>query len=51
MDRIKIENHGGIGILWLVGWLFTTGYLGLGFWRAVLAFVIWPYELGLSFAA
>jgi len=34
------------GSLWFVGWLFTIGYVGLPFWKAVLALVIWPYFLG-----
>ena len=48
--RIKIEQHSSIGLLWCVGWLFTIGYLHLGFWRGVLAIVIWPYYLGDYFA-
>jgi hypothetical protein len=37
-----------IGPVWLIGWLFTIGFLGPSFWRAVLAIVIWPYFLGVS---
>lgn len=33
-------------MLWLGGWLFTIGFAHLGFWKAVLALVIWPYFLG-----
>lgn len=36
------------GSLWFAGWLFTVGYLGLHFWRAVLALVVWPYFLGVA---
>lgn len=36
----------GIGMLWFGAWLFTLGYAQLGFWKAVLALVIWPYFLG-----
>lgn len=32
--------------LWLIGWLFTIGYLHPTFWKAVLAILIWPYLLG-----
>lgn len=32
--------------LWLCGWLFTIGFLGLSFWSGVLAVFIWPYYLG-----
>lgn len=46
MEKIRIEKHGGIGLLWIAGWLFTIGYLEQPFWRAVLALVIWPYDIG-----
>ena len=50
-QRIRIEQHGGLGLIWLAGWLFTIGYLELGFWRGVLALVVWPYYLGVDMAA
>ncbi len=50
MERIKIEQHSSIGLLWFVGWLFTIGYLDLGFWQGVLAIIVWPYFLGAHFA-
>lgn len=34
------------GMLWFGGWLFTIGIAHLGFWKAVLGLVIWPYFLG-----
>ena len=50
-QRIRIEQHGGLGLIWLAGWLFTIGYLDLGFWRGVLALIVWPYYLGVDMAA
>ena len=50
-QRIRIEQHSGLGIVWFAGWLFTIGYLDLSFWRGVLAIVVWPYFLGVDFAA
>ena len=50
-QRIKIEQHSGLGLAWLAGWLFTIGYLDLGFWRGVLGLIVWPYFLGADFAA
>jgi uncharacterized membrane protein len=44
MDKIRIEQH-SFG-LWLLGWLFTIGFLHLGFWKAILALVLWPYDIG-----
>lgn len=34
------------GTAWFAGWLFTIGFAQLGFWKAVLGLVIWPYFLG-----
>jgi hypothetical protein len=34
------------GMLWIGGWLFTIAFAVLGFWKAVLALIIWPYFLG-----
>lgn len=35
-----------IGPIWLIGWLFTIGYLGPSVWKAILALLFWPYFLG-----
>lgn len=47
MEKIKIENHSFSMGMWIVGWLFTIGFVGLSFGKGVLAIVIWPYYLGL----
>lgn len=47
--RIKVEQHSVSGAAWFAGWLFTIGYLHLTFWKAVLAIVLWPYYLGVTF--
>ena len=52
-DRGSRGHVGGSaagGSLWLIGWLFTLGYLHLPFWRAVLGLIIWPYFLGAGVA-
>lgn len=46
MERIQIEQHSSVGLLWFGGWLFTIGYLQLMFWKSVLAILLWPYYLG-----
>ncbi len=51
METVKVENHSLSGGLWFIGWLFTIGFLGLSFWKGVLALVVWPYYLGVYFAA
>lgn len=49
-DRIKIEQHSFTGSLWIIGWLFTIGFLHLSFGKGLLAIVVWPYFLGVYFA-
>ena len=51
MEKIRIEQHSGAGLLWLTGWLFTIGMLHLGFWKGVLALIVWPYYQGVNVAA
>ena len=50
-QKIRIEQHSIAGIVWIGAWLFTIGFLHLGFWQAVLAIVLWPYYLGVHFGA
>ena len=47
---VKLEHHGPLGITWFMGWLFSIGFLKLGFWKGVLAMLLWPYFLGAHFA-
>lgn len=46
MEKIKIENHSFTAFSWFAAWIFTIGFLGLGFWRGLLAVIIWPYYIG-----
>jgi hypothetical protein len=48
--RIQIEQHSIGGLLWFASWLFTIGFLQLGFWRGALALLLWPYYLGATFS-
>lgn len=50
-SRIRIENHTFTGGAWFAAWLFTIGYLHLGFWQGVFALFIWPYYVGVHFSA
>lgn len=45
-----ITQTNEISTLWIIGWIFTIGYLKLSFWRGVLALIIWPYYLGKHFS-
>ena len=44
--RIHIQQHGGLGLIWFIGWLFTIGYAKLGFWPGLFGLFVWPYFLG-----
>ncbi len=43
---VKVQNADIMGPLWLLGWLFSLGFLELSFWKGVLAIVVWPYYIG-----
>ena len=45
-----ITQQNELGIFWLMGWIFTIGYLKLNFWKGALALIISPYYLGISFS-
>lgn len=48
--KIKIHEHSGKGIIWIIGWLFTIGFLNLSFGQGLLAIFIWPYYIGRAIA-
>jgi len=53
-DEVKVRCHSShsgplMGSLWMIGWLFTIGFLHLNFWRGALALIVWPYYLGVFF--
>jgi len=50
VDKIKIEQHTTSGSLWFAGWLFTIGFLHLSVGKGVVAILLWPYFLGLTFS-
>lgn len=50
MKETKVTVQSSLGMLWFAGWLFSLGFLGLGFWKGVLALIVWPYYLGIAFA-
>jgi hypothetical protein len=50
-QKIRIEHHPFLGLVWIAAWLFTIGFLHLSFWRAVFAILLWPYYLGVHFSA
>ncbi|MGO8734374.1 MAG: hypothetical protein ACLQVM_16485 [Terriglobia bacterium] len=51
MEKIRVEYHSFMGMVWACAWLFTIGFLHLTFGKGVLAIVLWPYYLGLTFSS
>jgi hypothetical protein len=51
MQKIRVEHHTVIGGFWFACWLFTIGFLKLGFWKGVVALIVWPYFLGAAFSS
>ncbi len=49
-QKINVTHHSQLGALWFGGWLFSIGYLQLGFWQGLLGLIVWPYFLGAHFA-
>ncbi len=47
---VRIEQHGGLGLVWFAGWLFTIGYLHQDFWQGLLGLFVWPYFIGAHIA-
>ena len=50
MEKIRIEQHSVGGLLWLAAWLFTIGFLNLGFLQGAAALIVWPAYLGYAFS-
>lgn len=51
--KIKCRHDAAAGFggtIWFAAWLFTVGFLKLGFWKALLALLLWPFYLGQHFA-
>ena len=46
----SVKCEVSFGLLWFAGWLFSLGYLGMGFFKGILALLIWPYYIGVALA-
>jgi hypothetical protein len=44
-----IAHQDTLSVLWMIGWLFTIGYLDLKFWKGFLAIILWPVYMGRKF--
>lgn len=50
MAKTKAECGGSLGMAWFAGWLFSLGFLDLGFWKGLLGLLMWPYYIGVALA-
>ena len=51
MSKTIIQSQCSFGLFWFAGWLFSLGYLNLGFWKGLFAILLWPYFVGSGLAA
>jgi len=51
MTTTRIEQQSFMGSVWIAAWLFTIGFLHLTFWKGVLAILLWPYYLGVTYSS
>lgn len=49
-ERIRISQSLSLGGLWFAGWLFSIGFLKLGFFQGLIGLLVWPYFIGAHFA-
>lgn len=47
----NVDNASMMGGLWIMGWLFTLGFLKISLFKGLLAIVLWPYYIGEHVAA
>lgn len=47
-DGQRVHVDTGMGVIWIIGWMFTIAFAKLGFWSAVLGLFVWPYYLGVA---
>ena len=46
----NVKCEVSFGMVWFAGWLFSLGYLEMGFFKGILALMIWPYYIGVALA-
>lgn len=45
---VFMDRGSQFGIIWVIGWMFTIGFIKMIWWQALLALLIWPYYLGVA---
>ncbi len=46
----SVKCEVSFGMVWFAGWLFSLGYLDMGFFKGILSLLIWPYYIGVALA-
>ena len=47
-EKSVVRVDTGSGVFWTIGWMFTIGFAKLGFWKALLGVLVWPYYLAVT---
>ena len=47
-DRPVVQVQSGVGLVWLMGYLFTIGYTRPDVWHILLGIILWPWQLGMA---
>ena len=47
-ERPVVQVNSGVGLFWLIGYLFTIGYTRPDVWHILLGIILWPYQLGMA---
>lgn len=45
---VRVQSGSTAGVFWFAGWMFTTAFAKLIWWKILLALVIWPWYLALT---
>ncbi len=44
--QVRVDK--GAGVIWFIGWMFTIAFAELGWGKAILGLVLWPWYLGVA---
>jgi len=47
-ERPVVQVQSGVGLVWLMGYMFTIGYTRPDIWHILLGIILWPYQLGMA---
>lgn len=47
-ERPVVQVQSGVGLVWLMGFMFTIGYTRADVWHILLGIILWPWQLGVA---